>query len=387
MATIKSARVPADAVQVTRTSTARTPTARRATRPAWIACAAVLLLFHPASAEAADDSAAQTRARAAAEAAARQVAAVTAELTVAERAYAAAAAVVGVSVTDSVLATTSSDDAARAALIAQDRTAASARALYQGGGQYGLIGSLLQSGDMSDLTVRMIGVRQVLSATDADAASARSTARVAESTARRLADGAQAAVVTADQVARRAARIEQLLAQAQARLDALSARAKQLSEAAAAQRALDQASAAAAASQATAAQGVRAQMPPSAYFALYRSAAATCPGMQWSLLAAVGQVESGHGRNVGPSSAGAVGPMQFMPATFAAYAVDGDRDGKRDAFNPADAIYTAARYLCQAGGGGSPSGVRAALFTYNHAQWYVDLVLGVQRKINATPGL
>jgi soluble lytic murein transglycosylase-like protein len=369
---------------VTLTSTTRTPTNRRPTRRAWIACAATVLLFHQAPAQAADDSPAE--ARAAARSAARAVATVTAELKVAERAYAAAAAKVGVSVSDSVLATTSSDDAERAALLAQDRAAASARALYQGGGQYGLIGSLLQSGDVSDLTVRMIGVRQVLSATDADARSARSTARAADATARRLADGAQASVVTAQQVAQRAARIEQLLARAQARLDTLSARAQQLGEAAAAQRALDRAAATAAASQTAAAQGTQAQIPPSGYFALYRSAAATCPGMRWSLLAAVGQVESGHGRNVGPSSAGAVGPMQFLPATFAAYAVDGDRDGRRDAFSPADAIYTAARYLCQAGGGGSTSGVRAALFTYNHAQWYVDLVLGVERKISVAPG-
>jgi membrane-bound lytic murein transglycosylase B len=128
---------------------------------------------------------------------------------------------------------------------------------------------------------------------------------------------------------------------------------------------------------------VQAQLPPEAYAALYRAAARTCPGMPWTLLAAVGQVESGHGRNNGPSSAGAVGPMQFMPRTFAAYAVDGDGDGVASPWSPPDAVFTAARYLC-VNGGGSPATVRQALFAYNRAQWYVDLVLAVQARIDAT---
>jgi membrane-bound lytic murein transglycosylase B len=109
--------------------------------------------------------------------------------------------------------------------------------------------------------------------------------------------------------------------------------------------------------------------------------------MSWTLLAAVGQVESGHGRNNGPSSAGAIGPMQFMPATFAAYAVDGDHNGKLDPWDPQDAIFTAAHYLCtaaaRAGGVSTPAGVHAALLTYNHAEWYVDLVLAAQQAIIA----
>lgn len=116
----------------------------------------------------------------------------------------------------------------------------------------------------------------------------------------------------------------------------------------------------------------------------YRSAATTCPGLAWTLLAAVGQVESGHGRNNGPSSSGAVGPMQFMPRTFEAYAVDGDHDGRLDPWDVEDAVFTAARYLCEGGAGqGSNEGVRSALYRYNHAQWYVDLVLATQQAIVA----
>jgi membrane-bound lytic murein transglycosylase B len=74
--------------------------------------------------------------------------------------------------------------------------------------------------------------------------------------------------------------------------------------------------------------------------------------------------------------------MQFMPRTFARYAVDGDGDGVASPWSPADAVFTAARYLC-VNGGGSPATVRQALFAYNRAQWYVDLVLAVQAQIAA----
>jgi hypothetical protein len=122
---------------------------------------------------------------------------------------------------------------------------------------------------------------------------------------------------------------------------------------------------------------------PPGYARDYHDAAASCPGLAWTLLAAVGQVESGHGRNNGPSSAGAIGPMQFMPATFASYAIDGDHDGTTDPWNPRDAIFTAARYLCVSGAGQGQDGVRAALLTYNHAEWYADLVLASQAAIVA----
>jgi membrane-bound lytic murein transglycosylase B len=57
--------------------------------------------------------------------------------------------------------------------------------------------------------------------------------------------------------------------------------------------------------------------------------------------------------------------------------VDGDGDRDADVQDPADAILTAARYLCRSGAGEGPEGVRRALFAYNHAQWYVELVLSI----------
>ena len=86
---------------------------------------------------------------------------------------------------------------------------------------------------------------------------------------------------------------------------------------------------------------------PPAYLRLYQQDAALCPGLSWTVLAGVGEVESDHGRApVLVSTAGAQGPMQFEPATWRRYGVDGDRDGRADPFDPADAIPAAARYLC-----------------------------------------
>ncbi len=302
------------------------------------------------------------------------------KLLVAQRDYRDSVRQIGLAVTDSVAAETASTDAARTAQAAQDRTGASARALYHSGGPVGLFGSVLTSTDVTRLTIRLLSVRRVLSSADQLAQDAQTAARTAAARSTRYAGTARATVVTTDQIAQRAQAVDSLLAQAQARLARLSARAKDLAAAKQAQLALARAAATAAAERKAATGTVRAQSAPADYFALYRAAATTCPGMEWTLLAAVGQVESGHGRNVGPSSAGAIGPMQFMPRTFAAYGVDGNRDGRKDAFNPADAIYSAARYLC-VNGAGSPVGIRRALFAYNRAQWYVDLVLGVQAQL------
>ncbi|HEX8084547.1 MAG TPA: lytic transglycosylase domain-containing protein [Solirubrobacteraceae bacterium] len=91
-----------------------------------------------------------------------------------------------------------------------------------------------------------------------------------------------------------------------------------------------------------------------------------------AILAAIASVESGFGQHMGPSSAGAVGWMQFMPATWAAYGVDANGDGRRDPYTAADAIYGAARYLRASG---APDDWYRALFAYNHADWYVEKVL------------
>ena len=113
----------------------------------------------------------------------------------------------------------------------------------------------------------------------------------------------------------------------------------------------------------------------SAYRKLYlQSASQYGFGEDWYILAAVGKVESGHGANMGPSTAGAMGPMQFLPSTWETSGVDGNGDGVANILDPRDAIPAAAGYLES---GGAPQDWYAALFSYNHADWYVIKVLGV----------
>ena len=92
----------------------------------------------------------------------------------------------------------------------------------------------------------------------------------------------------------------------------------------------------------------------------------------WQVLAAINKVESNFGRNMGPSSAGAIGWMQFMPSTWERWGVDADGDGVANPWSPDDAIAAAARYLAASGGA---TDISRAVFSYNHAQWYVDEVL------------
>jgi Transglycosylase SLT domain len=117
---------------------------------------------------------------------------------------------------------------------------------------------------------------------------------------------------------------------------------------------------------------------PANYLNLFKASAAKyCPGMSWTVLAAIGQIESGDGANNGPSSAGALGPMQFMPGTWAEWGINGfGPPGPPDIMNPLDAIPSAARMLCAAGAG-NPATLRGAIFAYNHATWYVDEVLAL----------
>jgi murein DD-endopeptidase MepM/ murein hydrolase activator NlpD len=95
-------------------------------------------------------------------------------------------------------------------------------------------------------------------------------------------------------------------------------------------------------------------------------------GVPWQVLASINKIESNFGRNMGPSSAGAIGWMQFMPSTWERWGVDADGDGIANPWSPEDAIAAAARYLAASGG---QSDVSRAVFSYNHAQWYVDEVL------------
>ncbi len=102
---------------------------------------------------------------------------------------------------------------------------------------------------------------------------------------------------------------------------------------------------------------------PSPFLRLYQQDAGLCPGVGWPVLAGVGKVETDHGRSPSlTSSAGAQGPMQFEPGTWARYGVDADGDGVADPFDPVDAIASAAGYLCALG---ADRDVRSALIAYN----------------------
>jgi cell wall-associated NlpC family hydrolase len=112
---------------------------------------------------------------------------------------------------------------------------------------------------------------------------------------------------------------------------------------------------------------------PADYLALYQEAA-TELGLPWQLLAAIGKVESDHGRNPAsrrPNAAGAKGPMQFLPDTFAAYSWASGSTNP-NIYDPRDAIYAAAALLID---NNVRDNTRQALYAYNHAGWYVDEVL------------
>jgi hypothetical protein len=111
-------------------------------------------------------------------------------------------------------------------------------------------------------------------------------------------------------------------------------------------------------------------------------AAGTAYGIPWQVLAAINEVETDYGRDLSVSSASAEGWMQFLPSTWTQYGVDANGDGFKDPYNPADAIFAAARYLCAAGG---EKNIRAAVYSYNHSQAYVDSVLLRAQLLGGTP--
>jgi cell wall-associated NlpC family hydrolase len=125
-----------------------------------------------------------------------------------------------------------------------------------------------------------------------------------------------------------------------------------------------------------------ADIPPD-YCLLYVTAAPDCPGLDWTVLAAIGKVETDHGRlkapgvTEGENFAGAGGPMQFLAPTFngvvAAHQIPPDGASPPSRYNPHDAIHAAAFLLCD--NGVRRGDLRAAIFAYNHADWYVDMVL------------
>ncbi len=130
---------------------------------------------------------------------------------------------------------------------------------------------------------------------------------------------------------------------------------------------------------------------PPAMLALYQEAAITCPGLPWTVLAAIGTVESDNdqstlpGVHSGANSAGAEGPMQFEPATFAAYDQPVPPGGANppSPYDPTDAVYAAARDLC-ANGAENGANLSAAVFAYNHSDSYVSEVLALAQSYGQT---
>jgi cell wall-associated NlpC family hydrolase len=118
---------------------------------------------------------------------------------------------------------------------------------------------------------------------------------------------------------------------------------------------------------------------PPEYLRLFQAAGSRY-GVPWTILAGIGKVECNDGQDPDPSCtqegavnyAGAGGPMQFLASTWATYGVSASGHGPPDRWNPADAIFSAARYLKA---NGAPKELQRAIFAYNHSQEYVEEVL------------
>jgi Transglycosylase SLT domain/Peptidase family M23 len=105
-------------------------------------------------------------------------------------------------------------------------------------------------------------------------------------------------------------------------------------------------------------------------------------GIPWQVLASINKIETAFGTNLNVSSAGAMGWMQFLSSSWEAYGLDANGDGRKDPYNPVDAICAAAHYLEVAGGS---ENLYDAIFAYNHADWYVQEVLLYARAYGKLP--
>jgi hypothetical protein len=131
---------------------------------------------------------------------------------------------------------------------------------------------------------------------------------------------------------------------------------------------------------------------PPAMLALYQEAATTCPGLPWTILAAIGTIESDNGQSnlpgvhSGANAAGAEGPLQFEPNTFAAYdepVPPGGADPPSP-YDPTDAVFAASRLLCSDGAAGG-SDLSGAVYAYNHSAAYVAQVLALAQTYASSP--
>ncbi len=290
----------------------------------------------------------------------------------AEGRYAAAFNAVADSVDIAVSADqNSSVDASRAAQ-AQQNLLDRVRGLYESGGSLATYAALLENGSVTAIFDRNEIATRVVSTQIADLRSVAKDAARAQHAANRAERRAHRQIGTERNVAAAASHVLTLLRQEKALLAKAN---KHLAAVQQAEAVLATENLTFGSITSSAIAGLHILPPSAQYLALYKSAATTCPGLPWTVLAAIGQVESGHGRNPSTSSAGAMGPMQFEPATFQHYAVDGDGDGVSSIMDPADSIYTAARYLCANGAGRSAGALSGAILHYNHAAWYVAMVL------------
>jgi membrane-bound lytic murein transglycosylase B len=328
--------------------------------------AASPLVLTPAHAETTGQASAKVQALLA------KVHGIQAQASAAEQKYQSALAAVSDSVNRSITDDQDSNQIANQAAAAQAAFIARVQGLYESGGQLAADASMLNSGSITEYYNQSAIARRVVTAQVASVQAAVSRVQSADRAAATAEKESHAKIGTARTVATAATRVTALLATQSALLKQAD---KRLAVVRKAQAALAAEAAAFSAITAASIAGLHVLPPSAQYLALYQSAATTCPGMSWTVLASIGQVETGHGRDTSTSSAGAMGPMQFEPATFAAYAVDGDGDGVANIMDPADAIYTAAHYLCANGAGRGSSALNGAILHYNHAGWYLAMVL------------